>query len=186
MTVIYKIVNLVNNKFYVGSAIDYNRRLREHKSMLLNNVHTNPHLQNSYNKYGKDSFIFEILEVCNAENLIIREQFYIEKLNPQYNILKVAGNSLGYKHTKDSLHKMSVSKLGNKHCVGRILSLETKERMAKAKFIKVGQYDLKGNFIDDFNSIKQASEHTGIPKHCIRDCCSGKTKTGKGYIWKKL
>ena len=49
---IYQIKNLVNEKIYVGSAINLYQRKCEHFSDLRKNIHDNPHLQSSYNKYG--------------------------------------------------------------------------------------------------------------------------------------
>lgn len=68
---IYKITNLINNKVYIGSTKSYNRRISYHKSDLNNNKHINNHLQAAWNKYGKDNFLFEIVEeVKNSEELL--------------------------------------------------------------------------------------------------------------------
>ena len=58
-------------------------------------------------KYGYSAFSLEILEYCNKEDIISREQYYIDTLNPEYNILKVAGSLFGYKHSIESIQKMS-------------------------------------------------------------------------------
>lgn len=60
--VIYKIRNVVNNKFYVGSTTDTRERFRNHRKMLRGRRHHCPHLQAAWNKYGEDCFIFEIVE----------------------------------------------------------------------------------------------------------------------------
>ena len=57
------------------------------------------------------------------------------------------------------------------------------KKSAIAKYKEVNQYDLQGNFIKTWNSIKQAKENLGISAH-ISDCCEGKRKTAGGYIWK--
>lgn len=57
-------------------------------------------------KYGYSKFKLEILEYCEPSILVEREQYYIDLLNPEYNILKVAGSLFGYKHTQESLNKM--------------------------------------------------------------------------------
>jgi group I intron endonuclease len=51
--------------------------------------------------------LLEILEYCTKENAISREQYYLDLLNPEYNILKIAGSRLGFKHSEETLLKMS-------------------------------------------------------------------------------
>lgn len=92
---IYKITNLLNNKFYIGSSCDIRARKYLHFSMLKNNKHHSPILQRVYNKYGKKYLSFEIIEECDVENLIEREQYYLDSLKPEYNICKVAGRTAG-------------------------------------------------------------------------------------------
>ncbi len=60
--VIYKIRNVVNGKFYVGSAADTRTRFRQHRKLLRKGKHHCKHLQNSWNKHGEDVFKFEIIE----------------------------------------------------------------------------------------------------------------------------
>jgi group I intron endonuclease len=98
---IYQILNIINNKFYIGSAIDFNRRLFNHNTKLNNNIHDNPKLQAAWNKYGADAFIFQIIEYCEKDKLLEREQLWMDWLKPDYNILKIAGSSIGYKHTDE-------------------------------------------------------------------------------------
>lgn len=63
MAVIYQITNMVNGKYYIGSAESFERRVWQHRTDLKRNVHKNPHLQASWNKHGGDAFVFEVLEV---------------------------------------------------------------------------------------------------------------------------
>ena len=58
-------------------------------------------------RYGYAAFRLEILEYCTLEELIEREQFYIDKCKPEYNILKVAGSSFGFRHSEASRELMS-------------------------------------------------------------------------------
>jgi group I intron endonuclease len=60
--VIYKIINLVNDKFYVGSTTNKKVRFREHRKQLRGNRHHCKHLQASWNKYGEDKFVFKVVE----------------------------------------------------------------------------------------------------------------------------
>jgi len=50
---------------------------------------------------------------------------------------------------------------------------------------KVSQYDLQGNFIRSFDSIKEASLN-GFNEGNIQDCCAGRLKSSKGFIWRYL
>jgi group I intron endonuclease len=112
---IYKITNIKNNKFYIGSAINISRRWYEHKNNLKYNRHCNRILQNSFNKYGYENFIYEVLEyVDDINNLILREQYWFDLLNPTFNIAKIAGNSLGIKHSEETKKKISELKKGIK------------------------------------------------------------------------
>lgn len=104
---IYKITNTINNKFYIGSSIKLQTRLINHFSSLKKGYHKNLHLQSSYNKYG-DVFAFEILEYCSKELLISKEQYYIDRLKPHYNILEKAYSPQGYKHTEEFKKKASL------------------------------------------------------------------------------
>lgn len=74
---IYKIVNLVDNKVYIGSSLNMESREYKHFWMLNKNIHDNKHLQNSFNKNGLDNFEFEIVEECDESLLINRENHYI-------------------------------------------------------------------------------------------------------------
>ena len=57
-------------------------------------------------KYGYSGFCLYILEYCEPSILLEREQYYIDTLNPEYNILKIAGSSLGFKHSEETIAKL--------------------------------------------------------------------------------
>ena len=79
-TGIYKITNLVNNKYYIGSTQEsFIKRWKHHTGSLRRGSHKNTHLQNAWNNYGEDNFIFTILETCEIENCLEREQIYLNK-----------------------------------------------------------------------------------------------------------
>lgn len=108
---IYKIVNLINNKFYIGSSRNIKDRISHHLSELKNNKHTNTHLQNSYNKYGKENFKFEVIEYCELTELLLKEEYYIQNLKPEYNIERVLNTTpIGYKPvSKETREKISIA-----------------------------------------------------------------------------
>ena len=130
---IYKITNTVTGKFYIGSAVNIKQRWSVHRCQLSANTHRNRHLQNSWNKHGEDSFTFEVLECCEKERLIEREQFYIDNEKPAYNISPTAGNSLGVKRTDETKRKMSEAKMGNQYRLGVKLTDETKRKIGEAQ-----------------------------------------------------
>ena len=77
---VYYIKNLVNNKLYIGSSVDIQQRIAAHKTELRNGKHKNNYLQNSWNKYGEDSFEFGIIEEIDASKEDLRdvEQYYMD------------------------------------------------------------------------------------------------------------
>lgn len=115
---IYKITCRPNNKIYVGSAVNLDVRWKRHKSELKANKHVNPILQNAYNKYGIDKFIFEIIEIVDdTANLFKREQYYLNQLKPfgkyGFNIITYAqggGNFENHPNKKKIFEKISKSK----------------------------------------------------------------------------
>lgn len=103
---IYKIKNLVNEKFYIGSSNNVKRRWMEHNKLLRGNKHPNIYLQSAWNKYWEFNFEFSILEYCNLENLIEREQFFLDLLKPHdreigYNLNPTANSNAGYKFSNE-------------------------------------------------------------------------------------
>lgn len=77
---IYKIINIKNNKFYVGSAVDFKQRKARHVWKLRANAHANKHLQAAWNFYGENSFIFCVVEeIPEAEDLAKAEDVWLEQ-----------------------------------------------------------------------------------------------------------
>jgi len=71
---LYKIINKLNGKFYIGSTNDFSRRWYAHVFDLNRNQHVNPHLQNAWNLYGEQNFMFQIYRLCEETKLLIEEQ----------------------------------------------------------------------------------------------------------------
>lgn len=95
---IYKILNIVNNDFYLGSTNCFYKRKYQHFNFLNKGSHPNIHLQRAFNKYGKENFIFERFEIIDeVKNLIIKEQYYLDTLKPRYNIRLIANTNQGLK-----------------------------------------------------------------------------------------
>lgn len=105
---IYKIQSTIEpEKFYIGSSVNLQNRKRQHYSMLKLNKHDATYLQNYYNKHGKESLIFHIIEECCQEKLIQREQYYIDTLNPLFNSRKNAESNFGHKFSEETKQNMS-------------------------------------------------------------------------------
>lgn len=82
---IYQIKNTINDKLYIGQTKNFSNRKRSHLKSLGNGTHYNRYLQRSYNKYGRDCFVFEIIERCEVEILNTRERYWIRELQSEYN-----------------------------------------------------------------------------------------------------
>lgn len=165
---IYKITNLINKKIYIGSSCYIKRRWSEHKSDLNNNSHCNKHLQRAWNKYGEESFSFEIIcHTLHNSHLLAVEQFYLDILTPQYNNLLIAGSPLGMKRPSEAIEatrlknlgrkrseltkkKIGESKKGNTYSLGRSHSLESRQKMSTSR---IGNTNGTGN-----RGKKQSSE----------------------------
>lgn len=129
---IYQIVNTINHKIYIGSAVNLANRKSQHWSRLSKNVHRNPHLKNSWNKYGADVFEFEILITCPRDLLLFYEQQFLDLGKPEYNICKKADSPLGRKLSEEHRAKISKSLLGNTHTLGHKHTEKTRAKMREA------------------------------------------------------
>ena len=139
MAVIYRITNMINNKYYIGSAESFARREWQHKYKLKRGDHKNPHLQASWNKYGGDAFVFEILEVVpEGKTAFEVENTYLHTHVGRaecYNINTDAiGMRTGIPMSEASKQKMSLSLIGKtaglKHYrYGLTLSPEVRQKI---------------------------------------------------------
>jgi group I intron endonuclease len=111
---IYKIINHINGKYYVGSTEDSCRRWKEHKSALVAGRHYSPHLQNAWNKYGEENFAFVWVEDVPVEQLLDIENIHIAANPDGYNVAKYAdAPGRGRVWTEQSRRKLSEAKMGH-------------------------------------------------------------------------
>lgn len=86
-TGIYMILCIENNKKYIGKSVDIHKRWSRHRWELGRNEHNSQHLQNAWNIYGADRFVFSVIEDCSISELSIKEEQYIEhyrSIQPEY------------------------------------------------------------------------------------------------------
>jgi group I intron endonuclease len=117
---IYKIINKINGKYYVGSSTNIYNRWRSHKSALLRGVHSNVKLQNAWNKSGKENFDFIIVERVPTDKLLEIEQLYLDecKLTPTNNyVISYCSSSpmLGSRWSEERKKHHSKLVTGNKN-----------------------------------------------------------------------
>lgn len=135
---IYRWTNKINGNTYVGSGLDLTKRLRSYFN--VNELKRSPRpITDALIKYGHDNFALEILEYCSESELLAREQYYLDSLVPEYNILKHAYSLQGYKHTEENINKFKSKIISSDHKEllsslhkGKEVSLETREKLAKA------------------------------------------------------
>ena len=184
-TGIYEIKNILNNKRYIGSAVNLTSRFYMHKYDLKKGKHKNRHLQNAWDKYGADNFKFSPILYCDKENLLFYEQRAIDVYKATedgvYNICPIAGNSLGvkrseetrkkisiankgYRHTKEAKEKISIAGKGNNNNKGKKFSEEWKGNISKG---------LKAHYSEGFHSAMLGKHHTEEAKQKVSDKLKG-------------
>lgn len=119
---IYQIV-LPSGRKYIGSAKNFAARWRVHKSRLIAGNHHNRLLQAAWRKYG-DALKFERLIICAVADLLFYEQRAIDVIGPELNVLRVAGNSIGYRHTKETKAKFPFRRKGSVSEQGKLARKE--------------------------------------------------------------
>ena len=196
VSAIYLIKNKINQKLYVGQAVNLYRRYYDHKKSI--NKHAKTAIINAFLKYGFENFDFYILEKdlpADKKILTKREQFWLDELHPYkptgYNICTTANTMLGFKHSEKTKEGFRDRMLGHIH------SEETKRRMSeshdgdksywygkkqstnhveKLRISRIGRpapnrRKIKqienGTFIAEFDSIRHASLVTGISESVI-------------------
>lgn len=167
---IYCIINIKNNKKYIGSSKNIYQRLSSHRSYLRSNSHGNRKLQNSWNKHGELLFDYYVYEFCDEELLINREQFYIDTIKPEYNITLFVERNI--RHPESIL--LQSETLKRKYKSGELVSNLNK---------KISKYTLEGVYIKSYKSMKIAAKENNIASSTISRYLNGTYKKGGGFLW---
>ena len=173
---IYKIVNTKNQKIYIGSSKNLDKRWDEHRKNLLNNKHINIKLQRAWNKYGSDSFQFQIIEQCDVSNLYDREQYYLDSLMPWK-------QNVGYNIGKNACGGDNISNhpdlelIREKHKINPTKMWESKSKNEMELFSKNRSGDKNGNW-QGGKSIKYCCD-CGKKIKVRNERCMACSKNGK-------
>ena len=156
-----------------------------YSSAFLNRIlnKENSSIHSAILKYGYSKFSLDILEYCKPDLLIKREQYYIDLLEPEYNILKVAESTLGFKHLEATKVRISINNTGmNNPLIGKKHSYETRKKIGESIKLNITPkvittetrlkissrshgvkvFDKLNNFVNEFSTITSA---TSAAKH---------------------
>jgi hypothetical protein len=183
---VYKILNTITNKVYIGSCKGHYLRKGQHWYKLRRGVHDNYKLQEDWADYGESAFKFVPIEfVIDTNTLINREQFWLDLYDSSspgigYNISPTAGSNLGIKMRAVSRVRMSLAKKGKKQ------SSEAIKKRAASCCKCVEQYTLSWLLVGKFVSVKAAASAANIDRGSISKAASNKcsNKTAGGFFWR--
>lgn len=180
---LYKIINKINSKFYIGSSDDIERRFKRHLLDLSKNKHDNQHLQSAWNKYGSEAFLFEVYKSCEPSVLLNEEQKELDiwvgkeecynirkdakspvaigEKRPDWVVKKYADTQRGKpRWTEEQKNQMSIDRKGRRH------RQDVKEKMK--------------NRPSSFENIKKAQEYNNgriyTKDHCFNISIHRKSK----------
>ena len=194
---VYLILNTVNGKYYIGSASSksdrHNRLYFRFRNHFYNTEKsTNINLRKAIKKYGIHKFTFNIIVFDSIENILNLEDFYINKLKPDYNILQTALNSLGYKHTEETKKELKLNhsnerkeKIGSlnrnktlsentKNLISQSMKLRHELKLVNLEKFKQSRskptsvYDLNNKFIKSYSSAKNITKEYSVDYRTIR------------------
>lgn len=185
---IYKITNILNGDCYIGKSNDIKRRWQQHRTNYNNeNLKCyNLHLYRAFRKYGIDNFLFEVIELCQENELIERETFYYEYFKPKYCMVSPKQDILNYDREK---HKQSCMEAwNNKSEENKIKTLNNLKLGVGGRFDKKGvvAININDGTETEFESLMKASEILNIPRSSISQILNEnhKRKQSKGYTFK--
>jgi group I intron endonuclease len=152
---IYAIRNLINGKTYIGQSLHIVARMNAHRRKLIRGLHHSAHLQNAFNKDGKEKFAFFHIEIVNnQEKLVEREQFWMDLLKTNDKRFGYNNGNAGFStwsgrsFTED--HKDKISKSSK----GRIVSEETRNKIRLSNTGKKHTEETKLKFRQVFKGRK--------------------------------
>lgn len=210
---IYKIENLINGKIYIGKSVNIEKRFKTHinDSFNKNKPSYNHLIHRAIRKYGVENFSFDVIEQCSEDELDQKEVYWIYTYNccvldgedngynmtrggeggssiDAYKLYELWDNGLSIGEIAETLHH-------DRHAISaRIKEYknytqdENKNRkyglIAKSKHKAICQYDLNGEFVNEYESILDASVKTGIGYRTICSNIQGNSNSAGGFQWR--
>lgn len=174
---VYLIINTVSKKYYIGSAKRFYTRSSQHLRALKNNKHHNQYLQNSFNKYGENSFEFHVLEVC--DNRIESEQYYLNECfnDPNcFNIDSIATNTNRIRITNNCPTKEQLRK-----SYSRVKSVEERQKISLSRLGKTGFHNKDKMFSLQTQIVLESIRNENVVSIQIEDKDLMKTELRKCY-----
>lgn len=202
---IYKITNTINNKLYIGCASNIRTRVNGHLYDLRKGIHSNTYLQKAWNKYGKENFIFEMIEKCDITDLHAKEHYWVNEFNCLdrsigYNLKPTDPNgcSIHSEETKEKLRQANKGKKPSLACTdaGKIYNaskeckmnlIEARKKLKDIDFNIVNAHKRKSikNIItgEVYESLAMAANILNIPKYELSRRILGKRKNNTNLIY---
>lgn len=166
---IYIFTNLVNGKRYVGSSKNLYNRLHEHLHNLNCGKAHNKYFQASWNKHGENNFIYSILEFCEEGVRFDKEQYYINMINPEYNLTNNVIANFGTSPSKETRNKISKA-LKNKYLSGELKTYRQEHSWQKCYIYNIVDLTLVAECeckADAFNLLKCSDRDNVVLKHAL-------------------
>ena len=192
---IYKIIS-PSKKIYIGQSRDIEKRFKQYKS---NSCKTQIRLVHSFNKYGVDNHIFEIVEECDIEELNNKERYYqdlydvigknglncilintndLPKILSEETRLKLSESRIGYKFSQESKDKMSKSAKGKKHSAERILKHQQHNMNRSIPIICTITKEI-------WYSVRKCAKDNNLTKSTLNNYLNNKTENKTSLIYLK-
>ena len=186
---IYKIVNNINQKCYIGKSENIENRFKHHLNDLRKGCHYNKHLQRSFDRYGENNFTFELIEECSLNQLNDREIFWIAFYKRKFNLYNICKGGEGGRMpdsiialNKEKISKANKGKAYTKHLgkengmYGKHHSIETLQKISLNR---------KGKCLGKDNP-NYGRPLSGLHKKHISEALKGKTDSEETKFKKSL
>lgn len=192
---IYCYTNIVNGKKYVGQAVNFNKRRKQHVNDSYNKNKKYDHnmpFHRAIRKYGIENFKVKILKENLETQCLLNfwECYYIDKFNTLvknkkgYNVSSGGSNGNNFAgKTEEEMNEIK-AKLSEAH-KGKTFSEETKQKMSDSKkdnYVgenhpmwnngkQIAQYDKNMQLLAIYGSSHEAERQTGVAQTNIITCC---------------